>query len=83
MKLIIDIKYNGVEFTPEDIEAIKIFITNQLKDSDRQNGIGLMFKKSMFMITSIYYDIEQNAKVISLKQLTTQKSLIQQPKLVV
>lgn len=82
MKLIIDIQYNGVEFENEEIGKLKLFIQNQLKDDDRQVGRGIKFKGSMFMISATYYYIEQNAKVVSIKQLTTHKPVIQKPKLV-
>jgi hypothetical protein len=75
-------KYNDIEFTPEDLEGLKSFIINQLKDQDRITGITFLYKGIIFSITSIGYDVEQNIKIIFLTQITTSKNpVIQKPKL--
>jgi hypothetical protein len=75
-------KYNDIEFTPEDLEGLKTFIINQLKDQDRITGITFLYKKIIFSISSIGYDVEENIKIIFITQITTNKNpVIQKPKL--
>ncbi len=83
MKLTINVNYNHLEFEPEEIEALKTFITNQLKDGDRQMGTGFLFKGLSFIIQAIYFNVETVEKIISIQQVNTKKNpIIETPKLV-
>jgi hypothetical protein len=82
MKLSININYNSLEFTVEDIEQLKIFIHNQLKEKDLDNQTAFFFHKVIFRIVSIFYDVEAVERVVTIQQVTTTKQpIIHKPKL--
>lgn len=80
MKLIINCGYNDLEFTKEEIEELKLWITNQLKDNDRQLGTAFLIKGITFVIQAIYFDIRACEKIIVINQATTHSKIIEQPK---
>ena len=81
MKTIINVNYNDIEFTPEEINELKAFVS-QLKSYELQMNVGFLFKQITFVINLIGFEVDPPQKVISLQQITTKKSpIIQKPKL--
>ncbi len=82
MQTVINIGYNDLEFTESEIEELKRFIENQLKDSERFLGVGFLYKEISFRLNSIFYNISESQKIITIQQITTKKNpIIQKPKL--
>lgn len=73
-------KYNNNEFTIEELKPLEQFIIHQLKDYERVPGVGLIFNKVVFMISSIGFDVNEGKKIINVDQITTlKKSVIEKP----
>jgi hypothetical protein len=80
MKTIINVGYNDIEFTKEEIDEIKSFVS-QLKDYEIKMNLGFLFKGITFVIQVVGYDIMNKTKIITLQQITTKKNpIIQTPK---
>ena len=76
--------YDKDEFTLDELSTIELFITNLLKDHERQIGVSFLLKGVIFQITSIGYDVEANTKLIFISQITTKKkSIIEKPGLII